>query len=146
MNKINEKAPVQCAKFILIHTGKELVWKVLTNIDQWPSWQSDIKKAKLHGELKRGTTFDWKSGGAGIYSTLKTVDPYQSIGWTGNSMGLFAIHHWTLTEKGDAVEVKVEESMEGFLAGLLKNWFNKNLEKGMLLWLALVKSECEKHV
>lgn len=144
MSKINDQAPVKCDKSILIQAGKEKVWRILTGIDQWPDWQTDIKKAKLHGQLKPDTTFDWKSGGVGIHSTLKTVDPYQSIGWTGKSMGLFAIHHWTLIEKGNAVEVKVEESMEGFLAGLFKKMFNKNLEKGMLLWLVLLKSECEK--
>jgi hypothetical protein len=58
MSNINDQAPVKCNKSILIQAGKEKVWRVLTGIDQWPDWQTDIKKAKLHGELKPGTPFD----------------------------------------------------------------------------------------
>ena len=34
--------------------------------------------------------------------------------------------------------------MEGFLAKLFKNAFNKNLEKGMQNWLDMLKKECER--
>jgi hypothetical protein len=60
------------------------------------------------------------------------------------TFGIFAIHNWTLTEKGGRTTVQVEESMEGLLAGFLKNTFNKNLEKGMQKWLELLKKTCEK--
>jgi len=57
---------------------------------------------------------------------------------------MFAIHNWTLTETNGQTLVSVDESMEGFFAKLFKKSFNKNLEKGMLNWLALLKKECEK--
>ncbi|CAN0402155.1 unnamed protein product, partial [Scytosiphon promiscuus] len=43
---------------------------------------------------------------------------------------MFAIHNWTLSEKKGRTIVRVEESMEGILVTLFKNFFNKNLEKG----------------
>jgi uncharacterized protein YndB with AHSA1/START domain len=145
MRNINIKAPVICSKKITINTDIKKVWAVLTNIDDWAIWQPDIIKSKLNGELKPGTTFDWKSGGAKIHSTLHTVKAHSQFGWTGKTFGMFAIHNWTLTETdGLLTTVEVDESMEGFLAGLFKKSFNKNLDKGMQKWLDSLKWKCEQ--
>jgi uncharacterized protein YndB with AHSA1/START domain len=143
MRNINNSAPAKCTKTITIHASSEKVWAVLTNINNWSSWQTQISQPKLNGELLPDTTFDWKTGGATIHSTLHTVEPCRKFGWTGKSFGIFAIHNWILTEKNGSTEVVVEESMEGFFAGLFKKQFNKILEKGMQAWLDLLKKVCE---
>jgi uncharacterized protein YndB with AHSA1/START domain len=144
MKSINTTAPVKCSKTITIHASSEKVWAVMTDINNWASWQTDISKPKLNGQLKSETTFDWKTGGASIHSTLHTVIPFNQFGWTGKAIGVFAIHNWTVTELDGKTIIQVDESMEGFLAGLFKKSFNKNLEKGMQTWLDLLKKECEK--
>jgi hypothetical protein len=144
MKSINYNAPVICSNAITIQARIENVWHVLTNINNWAAWQNDISKPLLDGYLQPETTFTWKTGGAKIHSTIHTVEPYQSFGWTGNTFGMFAIHNWTLTENEGQTTVAVEESMEGFLAKLFKNSFQKNLEKGMQHWLMQLKTKCEK--
>lgn len=144
MRVINNNAPVKCSKTITINANSEKVWAILTNIDNWASWQTDISQPRMNGALQPATTFDWKTGGVKIYSTLHTVEPFENFGWTGKTFGLFAIHNWTLRETNGQTTVSVEESMEGFLAKLLKKSFNKNLEKGMQKWLDLLKQQCEK--
>jgi uncharacterized protein YndB with AHSA1/START domain len=144
MKSINYNAPVTCSNAITIQASIEKVWHVLTNINDWAAWQNDISKPLLDGDLQPGTTFTWKTGGANIHSTIHTVEPYQSFGWTGNTFGMFAIHNWTLTESKGDTTVSVEESMEGFLAKLFKNSFQKSLEKGMQHWLIQLKTKCEK--
>ncbi len=144
MKIINNNAPVKCSKTITIKASSEKVWAVMTNINNWANWQIDISKPKLNGELKPNTTFDWKSGGAKIHSTLHTVEPFKNFGWTGRTFGMFAIHNWNLTETNGQTKVSVDESMEGFFAKLFKKSFNNNLEKGMQNWLDLLKQECEK--
>lgn len=144
MKSINNNAPVKCSKTITINASSEKVWTILTNINDWANWQTDINKPKLNGDLKSNTTFDWKTGGAKIQSTLHTVEPNKNFGWTGKTFGIFAIHNWTLTETNGQTKVSVDESMEGFFAKLFKKSFNKNLEKGMQNWLELLKQECEK--
>jgi hypothetical protein len=144
MKSINNNAPEKCSKSIIINASSVNDWKVLTDINQWANWQDDISKSKLYGELKPDATFDWKSGGAKIHSTLHTVEPFTNFGWTGKTLGIFAIHNWTLKETNGQTEVVVEESMEGFIAKLFKGAFNKNLQKGMQKWLDLLKQECEK--
>ncbi len=142
--QINPQAPVACSKQILINASPKKVWAVLTDINRWANWQTDITKPKLAGPLKPGTTFDWKTGGAGIHSTLHTVEPNKAFGWTGKTFGMFAIHNWTLTETTNGTLVSVDETMQGLLASLLKKSFNKNLATGMQRWLELLKSESEK--
>lgn len=144
MTSINNNAPVKCTKTITINANSNKVWTILTNINNWSTWQTDISKPKLNGELRPTTTFDWKIGGAKIHSTLHTVDRNRQFGWTGKTFGMFAIHNWTLTETNGKTTVEVNESMQGFLAGLFKKSFNKNLEIGMQKWLDLLKQECEK--
>lgn len=144
MRSINNNAPVKCSKSIIINADTDKVWGIMTNINGWAKWQSDISKPKLNGVLEAGSTFDWKTGGASIHSTLHTVEPMQQFGWTGKTFGMFAIHNWTLNSSDGHTIVSVDESMEGLLASLLRKSFNKNLEKGMQNWLELLKIECEK--
>jgi len=144
MKSINNNAPVKCSKTILINAKPEKVWTILTNIDHWANWQTDITKPKLNGQLKPTTTFDWKTGGAKIHSTIQSIDEFKYIGWTGKTFGMLAIHNWKLIALNGQTKVEVEESMEGFLAGLYKKSFNKSLETGMQKWLDLLKIESEK--
>ncbi len=143
MKSINYSAPVWCSKSIAINASNEKVWLVLTNINSWPSWQPEITNSKIKGALKPETTFDWKSGGASIRSTIHTVDPFTNFGWTGKTFGLHAIHNWNLQVKDGQTIVSVAESMDGFIAKLFKGPFNRNLEKGMHRWLGFLKKECE---
>lgn len=144
MKSINTNAPVKCSKSIAINASVEKVWQVITNINSWATWQTDISKPKLKGELKPQSTFDWKTGGAKIHSTLHMVEPNKYFGWTGKTFGMYAIHNWSLQEVNGVTTVSVDESLEGFLTHLFKKSFNKNLEKGMIKWLELLKNECEK--
>jgi uncharacterized protein YndB with AHSA1/START domain len=144
MKGINNDAPVQYSETITINASSEKVWAVLTDINNWPNWQSNISNSKLNGELKAGTTFKWKSGFAKIYSTLHTVDPFTNFGWIGKTFGMHAIHNWTFNETNRQTIVSVEESIEGFFAKLLKKSFNKDLKKSTRNWLDLLKQECEK--
>ncbi|MFP5041751.1 SRPBCC family protein [Parasediminibacterium sp. JCM 36343] len=144
MKSINNNAPVKCSKTITINASSEKVWSVITNINNWASWQTDIRNPKLNGELKPNATFVWKTGGSKVHSTLHTVEPYKNFGWTGKTYGMYAIHNWSFIETNGQTKVSVSESMEGFLARLLKKSFNKNLEKGMQHWLELLKTKCEK--
>jgi len=57
---------------------------------------------------------------------------------------MFAVHNWTMREEDGRTTVSVEESMEGFIARLLRKSLNNSLENGMQNWLSLLKQECEK--
>ncbi len=144
MKSINNTAPVKAKKSIIIDSNIEKVWRILTDIDNWSKWNSDISISKINGKIQTGSTFNWKIGGTKLLSEIHTYKPKKEIGWTGKVFGVFAIHNWNLSETENSTRVSVEESMEGFLTKLFRKSFQRNLENGMNSWLILLKEECEK--
>jgi uncharacterized membrane protein len=141
---INSNAPIIDRQNIKIHAPASQVWSVLTGINNWPGWQTSVKKAKLHAALKEGTAFTWSTGGATLKSTIHTCKPFLYFGWTGKTTGAFAIHNWRFETVSDGTLVFVEESLHGFLPSLFKNMFRKKLSKEMTKNLKELKATSEK--
>ena len=142
---INKEAPVKTYQEITINAPVQKVYQIMSDIDHWEDWHSDVKDPKLNGVFKKGSTFDWKSGGLTIHSTLHTVQPGHKIGWSGKAFGAFAIHNWSFVEHNGKTTVKVEESMEGWLVSLMRSTFQKGLESSLQIWLKNLKIQAEKN-
>lgn len=140
---IDTNAPVFARKGILIHAPVEKVWQIQADIENWFKWQPDVTSAKLEGTLAAGTTFRWKAKGLNIVSTLHTVKPHQQIGWTGISLGMFAVHNWTFEARGEATLVTTEESLSGWLTRLMKLFDPDFLEKSLETSLQILKTRSE---
>jgi uncharacterized protein YndB with AHSA1/START domain len=138
---IQENAPVKASVSVEIDAPPEHVWHLLTAIDDWPEWQTDIGSAKLDGPLQSGTSFTW-SAGMSTHSRLALVKPPEEIAWTGTAFGANAVHVWKLHRlPGNRTLVKTDESMDGFLT-----WFysSKKLEESDRRWLSNLKAASEK--
>ncbi len=107
------------------------VWEIISDIENWPSWNDDIKSAKLNGKLAKGTTFTWKAGPGTITSTLEVVDKPQLLGWSGKLFGIQAVHIWRIEPKGEIAIVTTEESWDGLLPKLFKGYSKKTLKKAI---------------
>lgn len=140
---IDTSAPAFARKEIIIHAPVEKVWQIQTDIENWSKWQPDITSAKLEGALAAGTTFRWRAKGLNIVSTLHTVKPHQQIGWTGVSLGMFAIHNWTFEAGGETTLVTTEESLSGWLARLMKLFDPHFLEKSLEASIQILKTRSE---
>jgi len=140
---INSSAPAFARKEIIIHAPVEKVWQIQTDIENWPKWQPDVNTAKLDGSLDVGTIFHWKAKGLAIKSTLQTVEVKHRIGWTGVSLGMYAIHNWTFEPQGDSTLVTTEESLSGWMTRLMKLFNPYFLEKSLEGSLKVLKSEAE---
>ena len=131
---INRRAPVILAGEIEIAAPLERVWDVLTTIDSWPNWNPEVTAAALEGDLAAGSVFRWKAG-ARLTSRLAHVEPPRMIAWTGTSMGLNAVHIYTLERRDGTTSVKTEESVAGLLARLftrpLRAKMNTSIRKGL---------------
>ncbi|WP_052248400.1 SRPBCC family protein [Chryseobacterium taiwanense] len=143
---INKKAPVKTYQEITINASPKEVFRIMSDIDHWEEWHSDVKEPKLNGLFKKGSSFGWKSGGLTIHSTLHTVIPERKIGWSGKAFGAFAIHNWSFIEKEGKTVVRVEESMEGWLVYLLQNTFQRGLEDSLKVWLKNLKVKAEQSI
>lgn len=135
--------PVACEKTIFIQTSPEVVWKRLSDINNWTSTFKSVSTAKLNGPLSPGTTFDWKSGGTSIHSTLSIVTANEQIAWTGRAYTINAIHEWHLKAVNNGTEITVKETMSGFIAWLFKKALNKMIYKDMLESLEQLKAASE---
>jgi hypothetical protein len=140
---INENAPVISAGEIEINAPISDVWNVLASIERWPTWQVDVTEAKLNGDVSEGTTFVWKAGGLTFNSRLHTVVHLEKLGWTGTTFGASAIHNWTFSERDGHAVVAVRESLQGVFPSIFKNYFQKNLDAGILNNLDELKKASE---
>ncbi|MCE7072582.1 polyketide cyclase/dehydrase [Dyadobacter sp. CY327] len=120
-----------------------LVWNVITDINGWCKWNPDITHSKLEGDLAPENHFEWKSGGSAILSRLHTVAAKSQFGWSGKTLGICAVHNWTLFEQSGLVTVISEESMEGILARLLKGFLKKKTSSSLKTWLQRLKEVSE---
>jgi uncharacterized protein YndB with AHSA1/START domain len=142
--EINRNAPATAQGELQIAADPQTVFAVIAAIDQWPSWNPDIKSVTLHGPVQPGTGFRWKSGPSTLTSTLQVVDPPQEIGWTGTTMGIKAVHVFRFQDNDGGTLARSEESWEGLLASLLKGYSRKSLDKAIRSVLSHLKVEAER--
>lgn len=142
--EINTGAPVFARKEIMIDAPIEKVWRIQSDIENWPSWQPDITTVKLDCDLRAGATFHWKAQGLSIRSQLHTVEPDRSIGWTGTAPGMYAIHNWVFEPHGETTRAITEESLSGWLTRLMKLFNPHFLEKSLEATLQRLKNKSEE--
>lgn len=141
---INSNAPVRSKGEIKIEAPLEEVWQILTSINNWPSWQSEVTESNLNGEPKEGAEFKWKAGGLSFSSEIHTNHSLKEFGWTGKTFGASAIHNWFFTEENGETVIKVEESLQGVFPQLFKKYFQKSLDNGIAVNLKDLKRAAEK--
>lgn len=113
-------------------------------MDNWSTWQKEISTSKINGPFKEGISFDWKSNGLKIHSTLNTVNSHKKIVWSGPALGSFAVHSWSFKNLNGKTLVQVDECMEGWLVSLFESKFQSGLDTSIKNWLNDLKIESEK--
>jgi uncharacterized protein YndB with AHSA1/START domain len=141
---INRDAPATAEGELQIDADPQTVFTVISAINQWPSWNPDVKLVSLHGPLQPGTVFRWKSGPSSLTSTLQVVDPPRELTWTGTTMGIKAVHVFRFQANDGGTLARSEESWGGLLASLLKGYSRKTLDKGIRSVLSHLKVEAER--
>ena len=139
----NRNAPAFAEHEIYVEAPPAVVWALLSDIDRWSSWQSDVSSAKLSGPLAPGSTFKWKSGRTGVSSTLQEVEPPRRLAWTGIAAGARAKHAWLIEPQGSGALVRTQESFEGLVVVLLKRSMQRLLDSSLQAALAALKEAAE---
>lgn len=140
---INSNAPLVDRKSIVIHAPRPVVWTLLTDIAAWPTWHTAITRAEQAGPLAPDTVFHWTSGGMGIVSTIRLVEPEQRFGWTGKALGTSTEHLWKLEDIAEGTRVTTEEAMSGWLIYPVKLITPSFLSDALQSWLAALKQAAE---
>lgn len=140
---VDPHAPLTGDDEITVQAPPDTVWSVLTDIDRWPEWQAGVSSAALEGDLAAGATFRWKANGLGITSTIQEFEPGRRIGWTGDSLGMRAIHIFALAPQDGGTRVTTEESLSGWLARILKIFDADYLDESLAGSLRALKARAE---
>ena len=127
-----------------IDAAPEVVWEVLARLENWPSWNSDVKWMRFEGPLAPGTEFRWKAGPGTIVSRLDKVEAPRYISWHGRTLTIDAYHEWWLEPRGGGTFVRTEEAFFGTLARLLRRPLQKTLDKSFADALERLKREAER--
>jgi uncharacterized protein YndB with AHSA1/START domain len=142
--EISRSAPATAEGELWINADPETVFAVIAAIDQWPSWNPDVKSVSIEGPVQPGTVFRWKAGPSSLTSTLQVVDPPREIAWTGTTMGIKAVHVFRFQVSDDGTLARSEESWAGLLPRLLKGYSRRTLDKGIRSVLAHLKAAAER--
>ena len=141
---INHAAPVVARSETEIVAAREVVWHVLTGIEQWPAWNPEVKSVAMKGGLRQGVQFRWRAGPGTITSTLEHVDAPRRIAWSGTSFGIEVMHVYALETRDGATLVRTEESYDGLVARLFRGRLQKALESSLEAGLRHLKAEAER--
>jgi uncharacterized protein YndB with AHSA1/START domain len=137
-------APVKSRAEIEIAASQETVWNVVTNFQEWPRWNPEVKSMSFDGSVAPGAEFRWKAGPGTIVSTLEQVEPPRYIRWRGRTMSINAIHEWWFAPRDGGTGVETEESFSGVLARLFRGQLQKTLDKSLKGGLEELKREAQR--
>jgi Polyketide cyclase / dehydrase and lipid transport len=143
--EIDSHAPFADRKEIFIKASPKVIWKLQSDINGWSAWQTHIAASSIEGKLKAGTVFHWKARGLNITSTLQVVQLNKCIGFTGKAFGTQARHIFTFKPYKNGTLVIAEESLNGWLAKVMKMILPNYLEESMGSSLRTLKSKAEEH-
>ncbi|MFF8997158.1 SRPBCC family protein [Streptomyces achromogenes] len=142
---IDESAPVITRDSILIHAPLHTIWKVQTDVANWPSWQPDVDVVvkDTPGRLRPGSVFRWSTEGLDITSTVKQTDYGKRLVWGGPAQGITAVHVWTFTPTRNGVLVRTEESWSGAPVLADQAALQAALDNSLRKWVNNLKHEAE---
>lgn len=140
---VDHTATVVVTRETRIEAPLDRVWRQHTDINAWPTWQTDIDTAQADGELAPGTMFRWSTHGLDITSTVYAIDAPHRILWGGPSQGITGIHEWTFTADGDATVIRTTESWEGDPVRADTENLRAALDASLGTWLELLRTTAE---
>lgn len=133
-------APVIADHRIVIHSTRDEVWRLHTDIARWPSWQTDIQSASLEGALEMGATFRWTTYNMSITSTVYAIDDGRRVLWGGAAGDIVGIHEWTFVDVPEGVEVRTIESFSGTAVAAEPGKYQGLLDQSLIVWLQRLKA------
>ncbi|HEX2089171.1 MAG TPA: SRPBCC family protein [Actinomycetota bacterium] len=144
MTNADRDAPVFSEGQIDIAATPEDLWDIMSDFENWPSWNPDVQSVTLEGPVAEGTTFRWKAGATRLVSTLRVVERPHALGWTGRTMGIHAIHVWRFAASPEGAIARMEESFDGVVATLFRKRLQRQLDETTAKGLQLLKETAER--
>jgi uncharacterized membrane protein len=140
---VDRSAPVLAVQEIDIDAPLDRVWQLHTDVNSWPTWQTDITAARIAGDLEPGASFDWTSYGFGVTSTVYDLADGTRVLWGGTSGGITGIHEWLFSKTPSGVHVTTTESFAGEPVEADAPGMQTVLDASLVAWLGHLKVAAE---
>jgi uncharacterized protein YndB with AHSA1/START domain len=140
---IDRSAPVIAHHEIDIAAPLDVVWRLHTDVNAWPSWHTDITEARAAGDFAPGESFDWTSFDWPLTSTIYEVDAPNRVLWGGASSGITGIHEWEFTETPAGTHARTSESFAGEPVEADRAGMQQLLDGSLTSWLRALKTAAE---
>jgi uncharacterized membrane protein len=141
---IDRDAPVIARHEIDINAPLDTVWRLHTDVNNWPAWQTDITAASLDGPFEPGSSFTWTSYGYfTVTSTIYAVAERARTLWGGLAQGIMGTHEWVFTQTPTGVHVATHESFSGQPVQADATGMQSALDKSLTDWLSHLKATAE---
>ncbi|WAZ19164.1 SRPBCC family protein [Streptomyces cinnabarinus] len=127
---VDPAAKIRYSTDVVIDASIETIWKLQTDVERWPAWQSPVLSAERldPGRLREGSAFRWTTPAPAtpstpettleITSTVQELKRHKCLRWTGPAVGEGlrideGVHVWTFTKVKGGVRVRTEETWTG---------------------------------
>jgi uncharacterized protein YndB with AHSA1/START domain len=138
------EAAARSQSTIVIDAPIDRIWSLVVDVDRWPSWNKAVQSARLDGDVAPGSVFKWTSGGFGVTSTFRTVQPMTHLSWTCVAFGAHAVHSWLFEPTARGVKVTTTETFDGWMPRLMPRTMQKMLDDTLPKLLASLKRAAEQ--
>lgn len=126
-----------------IEAPLDTVWLLHTDVNAWPSWQTDITAAHIDGALEPGVSFDWTSYGFSVTSTVYDLAERSRVLWGGTSGGITGVHEWLFSETPRGTHVTTTESFAGEPVEADAQGMQTVLDASLVAWLGHLQVAAE---
>ena len=141
---IDSDAPIRTRHEIDINAPLETVWRLHTDVNNWPAWQTEITEARLDGAFQPGNSFKWTSYGFTVVSTIYAVAERARTLWGGAASGIMGIHEWVYRQTPTGgVHVTTHESFSGEPVAADATGMQSALDESLTDWLQHLKATAE---
>jgi uncharacterized membrane protein len=140
---IDSDAPVRAHHEIDINAPLDTIWRLHVDVNNWPTWQTDITAAHINGAFQPGSSFEWTSYGFTVVSTIYAVAERSRVLWGGTSGGITGVHEWVFSETPTGVHVTTDESFAGGPVETDITGMQSALDSSLAAWLAHLKDAAE---
>ena len=140
---IDTNAPVRAHHEIDIDAPLEIIWRLHTDVNNWPTWQTEITAARLDGTFQPGASFEWTSYGFTVVSTIYVVVERARVLWGGTAGGITGVHEWRFSQTPTGVHVITQESFAGEPVQADVASMQSTLDSSLAAWLGHLKAAAE---
>lgn len=120
------------------------LWKVLSQVEQWPEWAPGISSARLDGALLPGAGFRWRANGVPIRSTFVEVEKGRRLVWVGRGLGIAVRHEWTIDAVDGGARVRSREWVRTIWP--CRGTLERSMRQSVTAWLEALVARARQEV